>query len=296
MTGTAPGDAADQGRPPPVPPGPLPAASTLSPAFLSTPRLSDHGLLTDEVPSSERQAWRWIVLAICGFVVAQILAAILGSIAGALDGKTSKEIARIATSSSPPQWYVLSTLVGIYVGFLGAPWLASQMAGTRRFLADIGLRFRPVDAVGLAIGVAGQCVIALLYWPFQHDITNYNGPTTKITGSSHGPGVLLIVLATAVLTPFAEEIFFRGLLFKGLLRLFAPPSEGRRRVAGIVLAVVVDGLLFGTAHGEWVQLGGLTLFGMVLATVFYRTGRLGMNIVAHAAFNLSAILVFYKVV
>jgi membrane protease YdiL (CAAX protease family) len=65
---------------------------------------------------------------------------------------------------------------------------------------------------------------------------------------------------------------------------------GGARVAGVVLAVIVDGLLFGLAHGEWVQLAGLAVFGMILATVSYRTGRLGMNMVAHASFNLVAII------
>jgi hypothetical protein len=253
-------------------------------------------LLDTEVPATPRLAWQWIMVAFVGFLVAQVLDLVFGSVAGALDGKTAAQVARIAASSAPPQWFVLSSLVGVWVGFAGAPWVASRMAGTRRFVADIGLRFRPVDLLGIVIGLAGQLVIALLYAPFQHDITNYNGPTTRISGSSHGSGVLLIVLATAILAPLAEELFFRGLLFKGLLRLFAPLSDGRRKTMGVVLAVVVDGLLFGLAHGEWVQLAGLALFGMVLATVSYRTGRLGMNIVAHASFNLIAVLVYYKVV
>jgi membrane protease YdiL (CAAX protease family) len=68
--------------------------------------------------------------------------------------------------------------------------------------------------------------------------------------------------------------------------------SGRRRLVGVAAAVVIDGLLFGLAHAEWVQLAGLALFGMVLATVSYRTGRLGMNMMAHASFNLVAVLVY----
>jgi membrane protease YdiL (CAAX protease family) len=77
-----------------------------------------------------------------------------------------------------------------------------------------------------------------------------------------------------------------------LARLFTPTGAGptRARGAGIVLAVIVDGLVFGLAHGEWVQLPGLALFGVALAAISYRTGRLGMNMVSHATFNLVAIL------
>jgi membrane protease YdiL (CAAX protease family) len=139
-------------------------------------------------------------------------------------------------------------------------------------------------------------VISALYAPFRRDIHDFNGPTNKLTGGAHGGGYLLIALATVILAPFMEELFFRGLLFKGLARLFTPVRAGatRARGAGVVVAVVVDGLLFGLAHGEWVQLAGLALFGMVLATVSYRTGRLGMNMVSHATFNLFAVLVILQ--
>jgi hypothetical protein len=68
------------------------------------------------------------------------------------------------------------------------------------------------------------------------------------------------------------------------------------RSAGVIGAVVLDGLLFGLAHAEWVQLAGLALLGVLLATMSYRTGRLGMNMVTHASFNLVAVLAVYKVV
>ena len=159
-------------------------------------------------------------------------------------------------------------------------------------MRDLGVRFRLVDLVGIAIGVGGQICVAIMYAPFQHDIHDFNGPSQRLTGGSHGGGFVIIALATVLFAPAAmEELFFRGLLLKALVRLFTPlGAAGRARAVGVVLAVIVDGLLFGLAHGEWVQLAGLAVFGMVLAAVSYRTGRLGMNMVAHATFNLVAII------
>ena len=57
---------------------------------------------------------------------------------------------------------------------------------------------------------------------------------------------------------------------------------------GPALAIVVTGVLFGLAHAESLQLLGLAVFGIILSFVSYRTGRLGMNMVAHATFNLTA--------
>ena len=277
------------GSPSPAPAAPwstspaAPGGRNGSRSFLDTPGLP---------PTSKSAARRWLFYALIGFVAGQIVGAVFGVVAGDVAGKNATQMAFITSASEPPEWYVLSTLAGIWVGFFGAPWLASWTQGTRHFLADLGVRFRWMDLWGLVIGVGGQYAIALLYWPFQHDIHNFNAPSQKLTGSAHGGGIVLLVLATAIIVPFMEELFFRGLLFKSLARLFTPlgPGTTRARGVGVVLAVVLDGLLFGLAHGEPVQLAGLALFGVVLATVSYRTGRLGMNMLAHAAFNALALV------
>ena len=66
-----------------------------------------------------------------------------------------------------------------------------------------------------------------------------------------------------------------------------------RRALAIVAAVVVDGVLFGLAHWELYQFAGLAAFGMLLAAISYKTGRLGMNMVTHASFNLLAVLAVF---
>ncbi len=233
----------------------------------------------------------WLLYAVIGFLVGQIGALIFGYVAGAIAGKTAAQMTAIASASVPPEWYVVTTLLGLWIGFIGAPWLASRTQGTRHFFRDLGVRFRVIDLVGIAIGIGGQILVAIMYAPFQHDIKNFNAPSQKLTGASHGAGFIIIAIATVLLAPAMEELFFRGLLLKGLVRIFTKlGAAGGARVAGVVLAVIVDGLLFGLAHGEWVQLAGLAAFGMILAAVSYRTGRLGMNMVAHASFNLVAII------
>jgi uncharacterized protein len=224
--------------------------------------------------------------------VGQILGELFGIVAGGIEGKTAAQMSAITSSAIPPEWYVVSTLLGLWVGFFGAPWLASRTHGTRHFFSDLGVCFRWVDLWGLVIGVGAQYVVALLYAPFQHHIHNFDAPSQKLTGGAHGVGIVVVVVAVVVLAPAMEELFFRGLLFKALARLFTPLGPGltSARGVGVVLAVIVDGLLFGLAHGEWVQLPGLALLGAALAAISYRTGRLGMNMAAHSAFNLVAVV------
>jgi hypothetical protein len=272
--GWSPTDAPTLLPAPPPPSGDVP--------FLDTPWVP---------PTTPRQGWYWLIFAVAGFVVGQLGATIFAFISGAVAGKTAAQMQAIATSTVPPEWYVVSTLIGLWIGFLGAPWLASRTQGTKHFARDLGLRFRWIDFLGILIGIGGQLLITVLYAPFQHDIKNFNAPSQRLTGASHGTGFVVIAIATVLLAPAAEELFFRGLLLKSMVRLFTPMhAAGRARAAGVVLAVIGNGLLFGAAHGEWVQFAGLAGFGIVLAAVSYRTGRLGMNMVAHASFNLIAII------
>ena len=85
-----------------------------------------------------------------------------------------------------------------------------------------------------------------------------------------------------------------------LLRSHAPISdagwevldaEARQRL-GTALAIVITGIVFGLVHFEELQYLGLAGFGMVLAYLAYRTGRLGPSILAHVAFNTTTIIAF----
>jgi membrane protease YdiL (CAAX protease family) len=240
-------------------------------------------------PRTRRDAWLWLIFAALGFLAGQIIASIFVLIAAAITGN-SHNISAVSRLSVPPEWYVVSTLLGIWMGFFGGPWLASRVRGTRRLVRDLGLRFRWIDLVGVPIGVAGQYVVAAMYIPLESHIHNFNqrfsAPGQKLTGASHGAGFAVIAIFTVVGAPLFEELFFRGLILRALSRLFGTFG----RWVGPALAIVITGVLFGLAHAESLQLLGLATFGIILSFIAYRTGRLGMNIFAHASFNLVAII------
>jgi membrane protease YdiL (CAAX protease family) len=56
------------------------------------------------------------------------------------------------------------------------------------------------------------------------------------------------------------------------------------------VATIGSAVAFGLAHFELLQLAALILFGLVLALLAERTGRLGPGIVAHATFNAATVL------
>ena len=230
----------------------------------------------------------WLLFAAMGFVGGQVVAAVFVAITAAIEGKASS-LVTIARLNEPPTWYVVSTLLGLWVGFFGAGWLATGVRGTTSFVRDLGLRFRWTDLIGIPIGVGGQILVALMYVPIAHHVHDFNqrfnAPSQRLTGGSHGLGYVIIAIFTVVGAPFFEELFFRGVLLRALARLFGTMG----RWVGPALAIILSGLLFGLAHAESLQLLGLAVFGIILAAVSYRTGRLGMNMVAHATFNLMAV-------
>jgi membrane protease YdiL (CAAX protease family) len=123
-----------------------------------------------------------------------------------------------------------------------------------------------------------------MYLPFEHADPSLRhrleAPARTDTSAVHGGWqITVLVLFLAVGAPLVEELFFRGLLLRSLTRWLGP-------VAGIVGSALV----FGLAHFELLQLPALILFGLILGTFAYRTGRLGPGIVAHAAFNAVTVL------
>jgi membrane protease YdiL (CAAX protease family) len=111
-------------------------------------------------------------------------------------------------------------------------------------------------------------------------------PAQHLTGGFPGSDLAVIAFLTVVVVPVVEEMFFRGLVLRSLLRVF----QGAGPVLGVVIAVILDGVVFGLAHFELLELLGLAAFGAVLAFMAYKFKRLGPGIFAHGMFNLLAIL------
>ena len=91
----------------------------------------------------------------------------------------------------------------------------------------------------------------------------------------------LLVLGAVVIGPFAEELFYRGMLFSAL----------RRRLP-LWPAMGIGGVLFGLSHLQTTLEGYLMVLliiiplGMFFAWIYDRRGSLVVPVVAHAVFNL----------
>lgn len=242
-------------------------------------------------PATATHGMAWMGAAVAGFVVGQVVSAVLLLVVAAVTGH-AHDLTALASRPVPPGWIVVCGLVGLWFGFVGSVVWTSRRWGSGRLADDMGLRFEPIDLVlGPLVGAAGQFVVVpLLYLPFDRVIPNLSQklsqPAKHLTGGFPGTDLVVIGVLTVAVVPVVEELVFRGLFLRGALAAFG--RAGRR--LGPALSVVVTGVVFGLAHVEALETFGLAAFGMVLAYVAYRTNRLGTCILAHATFNLVAIV------
>jgi uncharacterized protein len=188
-----------------------------------------------------------------------------------------------------------ATLVGFAVmegGFLLGIAGFYAMFGARARSADAPPSLLPVLKSGLATFLIAMPAVDAVSIAWDYAITRMGLPDEKqevvnIFENMHSATLRwLFVALAALLVPAAEEILFRG----GLFRYF------RTRVPRWI-AIGLTSALFGALHVAWGDhMVGLPSFLplIVLAAVFClayeRTGTIGTTIVAHALFNLNSIL------
>ena len=198
----------------------------------------------------------------------------------------------VAGGESRVTWglVVLSTL-GLWIGFAGVPWWASVRKGRASLAADYGWRWSlPADIViGVVTAVVVQFVvlrvIVELFALFEPDL-EFSQSSQELAEEVDAPRFAVLVLVLAIGAPLAEELFFRGLLLRSLVRRW-----------GSAVGIVVSAVLFGLVHTEsgsaaavGAAVTGLAVFGGALAWLTERFGRMGPAICGHIAFNVIAVI------
>ncbi|MBW3667720.1 MAG: CPBP family intramembrane metalloprotease [Actinobacteria bacterium] len=225
----------------------------------------------DAQPMSPRFGWG-IPDAAVGFVIAYFLSGLTGVAWMAVGGGESESFG-----------LAVATIVGLWVGFVGVPVLVARTKGSGSVVRDFGLRFQPRDLpLGLAAGVFSQFVLLrIVYLPFGDRVEELGRDSERLVDSTHGVALVVLVLLLAVGAPLVEELFFRGLLQRSLVRRLGP-----------AFGITVSALVFGLTHFDPLGLLGLAAFGVVLGALVEWTGRLGPAVVAHVFFNATAVTVY----
>ncbi len=164
----------------------------------------------------------------------------------------------------------------------------SRLKGQRSLAGDFGFRIRLVDAKALVVGATLEVLLTLALVPILHlDPKVKNQALLRDLDKHRDVGtIVLFVVGAVIFAPLVEELLFRGVLFRGLLRKMEPAT-----------AVLVSAVIFALVHyigdpNTLPFLPALAGLGAVLALVALRTGDLSMSIFIHAGFNLTTTILF----
>ena len=164
----------------------------------------------------------------------------------------------------------------------------SRLKGQRSLARDFGFRVRLADAKALVVGATLEVLLTLALVPILHlDPKVKNQALLRDLDKHRDAGtVVLFVIGAVIFAPLVEELLFRGVLLRGLLRKVEPTT-----------AVLVSAVIFAFVHyigdpNTLPFLPALAGLGAVLAVVALRSGDLSASIFIHAGFNLTTTLLF----
>lgn len=207
-------------------------------------------------------------------------------LAGNLVGSAVLAATGSAERDETPIWATLLGALGLWIPIMIGLYVASDRFGVRDVRREYGLRFRPIDLVGIPIGVLTQLVLLrIVYWPLaEWWPETFSSPKVEESArtlyeSADGAWLAVLVLLVVVGAPLVEEVLYRGLLQQAF----------RRRVDDSV-ALVVVAAWFALIHFRPVEYPGLFVIGLVLGICAIVTDRIGMSIVAHCAFNATGLI------
>lgn len=208
------------------------------------------------------------------YVTSSILALILLSISG-----TSK-------GDATPIWLVAATSLVLWIPMVAGVQFLGRRYGLGDLRRDFGITFSKSDAWGVPAGIASQLLlVTAVTWPFtqwfpeEFSSDKIEQRARELTDAAHAGWIIVLALVVVMGAPFVEELTYRGLLQGSLARQIRP------RLALLIVAV-----FFAVIHMSPVEIPGLFAFALVLGFMRERTGRLGMCMVTHAAFNTTGLV------
>jgi membrane protease YdiL (CAAX protease family) len=236
------------------------------------------GRLPDDQPAGQGRpavGWGWgdLLLALAVMVVGGAALSLLARAVGA-----AFSLAAEPRLISP---LVYAAGLGLYLAaILGVYLFAARRAGW----AALGLRRAPLRYFVIVppLFLLELLLLALVNSAVGRLAGGFENPQVDaLTGGRPlGPGELgALLLLVAVVVPFAEELFFRGMLHPLL-----------RARMGPLAAILLNAALFAVAHVVQLLIPGLFVVGLFLAYLRERSGSLWPCVAFHALQNATALL------
>ena len=130
---------------------------------------------------------------------------------------------------------------------------------------------------GVAIQIMVDGILNLLSPLFPDTFAAYYDLVSKAVGVNR---TVPMIIATFVIAPIGEELFFRGVIM-GYAKRYMPPA----------FAILFQGVLFGLYHGNIVQGIYACILGCLLGFVAYKADTLLTSMILHFSINLSVLFI-----
>jgi hypothetical protein len=176
---------------------------------------------------------------------------------------------------------LVASMLGQSAAMLGFLEYVARRKGRGSLAADFGFSVRAGDAVWILAGLGTSLALGFLLLPISLSAGDDAGQeVVKQFQQAQGTVQILFAIGVVVVAPVIEELVYRGLLLRSLLRRMSPAA-----------AIFVSGVVFGGTHvvldpGAYVAFPALAAMGVISAVLAVRSGELSRSIFFHAGFNL----------
>jgi uncharacterized protein len=181
----------------------------------------------------------------------------------------------------------LSSALSVGVSLLGVTYFRFIRPGVLT-ADDLGLRPSRLGQdikTGIFLGIFALVLSALVQLALNGlGVRQTQMQDFQCTRQFPAVGIAAVVLAGAVLAPIAEELFFRGFVFRSYLSMRGP-----------LVAYPLSSLLFATLHLNLPALLPIFVLGLLFAAAYQRTGSIVPSMVGHALFNAIGFAVLFLV-
>lgn len=251
-------------------------------------RLADDGRWRPKVTESWRDS-RWGLGHVSWGVLAYIVVGLLGAVAlEAVEGITGDTV----DADGP---IAIAAFVGLNaLALIGVVRLATRRRGQDSLKADFGLDGRRWDPlIGLGVGFATLLLAGLasagVDAAFDAEQPTTNVPVEELSSFTE---FAVFFVAVAIVTPVVEELFFRGLLYRSILK------RGRSPVRAIPVTTLLFVLPHLPAVDSWPEVVSLFASIGVLGLAFnlachWTDNRLLAPISAHFIVNGLAVVTLF---
>lgn len=194
-----------------------------------------------------------------------------------------------ATFTSPLWTTIYAMLVYVFTAFLVIfvpKFIKKEWGSTRE---SLGLTELPTFTdIGISIlGFIATVFVSGVILSVLQSMNLVNASQTQDVGYSNlttGFDRAIAFIALVVITPFAEEVIFRGWLYRRL-----------KNKSGVTAAIVLTALLFGALHGQWNVGITVGIMSVIMCIEQELTGTIYAGILTHMIKNGVAFWLLYIV-